>query len=87
MTNGRDGKMTNGWDRKIFYSDGESNRRGVATLIPKKLLESFELIDIKNDNNWRLLLVDCKIFDLEVILINVYSPTKDNPLGQDNFFK
>ena len=80
-------KWTNEWDGKIFYSDGESNSRGVATLIPQHLLESFELIDIKNDNNGRLLLVDCKIFDLEVILINVYSPTKDNPSGQENFYK
>ena len=48
---------------------------GWATLIPKNLLESFELID---DNNGSLLLVDCKVFELEVILINVYSPTKDN---------
>ena len=77
----------NEWDGKIFYSDGESNSRGVATLIPKNLLESFELIETKKDNNGRLLLVNCKIFEFEVILINVYSPTKDNPSGQDNFYK
>ena len=33
-------QWTNDCDGKIFYSDGESNSRGVATLIQKKLLES-----------------------------------------------
>ena len=58
----------------------------MATLIPKELLQSFELIEIKNDNSGRFLLISCKICEIELILINIYSPTKDNPSGQNNFF-
>ena len=75
------------WEGKIFYSDGEANSKGVATLIPKNLSESCEIIETKSDNNGRLLLINCKILETELILINVYVPTKDNPSGQDKFFK
>ena len=59
------------WDGPIFFSDGESNSRGVTTLIPKKLTNSFEIIEKKTDNNARFLLTHCKLFNLELILINI----------------
>ena len=76
------GKWQNEWDGKKFFSAGEANSKGVATLIPKELTETFELIEVKNDNNGRFLLLNCKIDNLELILINLYCPTKDNPSGQ-----
>ena len=79
-------KWASEWDGKIFYSDGEANSKGVATLIPKNLCESCEIIETKSDDNGRLLLINCKIFETELILINVYVPTKDNPSGQNNFY-
>ena len=79
-------KWAKEWSGKIFFSDGESNSKGVATLIPKELTETFELIDIKTDNNGRFLLVNCKIEDIQLILINIYCPTKDNPSGQNTFY-
>ena len=79
-------KWSKEWEGKFFFSDGQSNSRGVATLIPKELITSFELIDIKADNNGRYLLIYCKIFDSELILINTYGPTKDNPSAQTNFY-
>ena len=81
MANGKMSGM-----EKIFFSDGEANSKGVATLIPKELTESFELIEVKHDNNGRFLLLNCKIDNLELILINIYCPTKDNPSGQNNFY-
>ena len=74
------------WNGEIFFSDGEANSKGIATLIPKELSESFELIESKRDNSGRFLLLNCKICEIQVILINIYSPTKDNPSGQDNLY-
>ena len=79
-------KWAKEWNGTIFYSDGEANSRGVATLIPKELSDSCKILEIKKDKNGRFLLIDCKIFETEIILINIYSPTKDNPSGQDNFY-
>ena len=74
------------WNRKIFFSHGEANNKGVATLIPKELMESFELLEFKSDNSGRFLLLDCTINDVQLILLNNYCPTKDNPSGQNNFY-
>ena len=79
-------KWSKEWDGNIFYSDGPSNSRGVATLIPKELINSFELIETKADNNGRYLLIYCKIFNSELVLINTYGPTKDNPSAQTNLY-
>ena len=74
------------WDGEILFSDGESNSKGVATLIPKELLLDFTIIETEKDNNGRLLLIHCTIHKTELVLINIYCPTKDNPSGQDTFF-
>ena len=71
-------KCKKGWNGEIFFSDGEANSKGVATLIPKELSQSFELIESKRDNSCRFLLLNCRICEIQVILINIYSPTKDN---------
>ena len=79
-------KWTKEWKGQIFFSDGEANSKGVAILIPNELAETFELIESKKDDYGRFLLINCKIHDIQLILINIYSPTKDNPSGQDNFY-
>ena len=70
------------WEGEIYFSNGESNSKGVATLIPKESIGNFELIEQKQDQNGRFLLLHCKLFNLEFVLINVYCPTKDNPTAQ-----
>ena len=77
-------KWSNEWNGTIVFSNGEANSKGVATLIPKELTDSFELIETKADEDGRFPLVNCKIIYLQLILINIYSPTKDNPSGQNN---
>ena len=79
-------KWTKEWNGQIFFSDGEANSKGVAIIIPNELAEVFELIESKKDDNGRFLLINCKIHDTQLILINIYSPTKDNPSGQNNFY-
>ena len=65
------------------FSDSEANIKGVATLMQKEFSETFELIEIKIDIDGRFQLLNCKIFDIEFISINIYSTTKDNPSGQN----
>ena len=79
-------KWAKEWNGLIFFSDGNSNSKGVATLIPQELLEAFELIETKKDDDGRFLLINCKIHDIQLILINIYSPTKDNPTEQNNLY-
>ena len=52
------------WDGDIYFSDGESNSKGVATLIPKEYAANFELLETKSDNSGRFLLLHCKLFNL-----------------------
>ena len=75
---------TNEWEGKIDFSDGDSNAKGVAKLIPKEFVSDFHRG--KASNNIRFLLLNCKLFNLEFILVNVYCPTKDNPSAQINFY-
>ena len=56
------------WDGPIFFSDGESNCRGVPTLIPQKLTSCFEIIETKTYNNGRFLLTHCKLSNQELNL-------------------
>ena len=74
------------WDGEIIFSDGESNSKGVATLIPKELLPHFSIIKTEQDNHGRLLLIHCTIHKTELVLINIYSPTKDKPYAQNTFY-
>ena len=46
-----------------------------------------DIKQIRKDDNGRLLLLDCKNFDKEFILLNIYCPTKDNSIAQVEFLK
>ena len=69
--------------RGIIFSHGTTNSKGVAVLIPKSL--EYELM-IKITFLIILgILLDCAIKDNNVILINIYAPTKDKLVRQLNF--
>ena len=50
------------------------------------------LLEKKCDENVRYILVDCKVNEISLILLNIYCPTKDKPneqmafLDENNFF-
>ena len=71
----------------VYFSHGEYNARGVATLIPEKLLSDFELKEEKSDDNGRMIVLDCKIYETNLILINIYAPTKDHIKEQLTFYE
>ena len=75
------------WGGQIYFSHGEFNARGVATLIPKEYNNRFEYIEGHKDNNGRFLLISCKIDNIPLIIINIYAPTKDKQNDQINFIQ
>ncbi len=70
------------WGGDIYFSHGEFNARGVATLIPSSLMQDFEYISGTQDQEGRVLQITCKIDGTQLTIFNIYSPTKDNPNAQ-----
>ena len=73
------------WGGKILFSHGNSSSKGVAILFENHI--DVDIKQIRKDDNGRLLLLDCKNFDKEFILLNIYCPTKDNSIAQVEFLK
>ena len=55
---------------------------GVCILIPNEYNSFCSILEVKPDAKGRVILIKCKIYDNIVILINIYSPTKDNQSAQ-----
>ena len=64
------------WGGKIFFSHGEKNSRGVATLINKNYPEKVCAISSAEGR-----IVECEInnSDRKYSVLNVYAPNKDSP--------
>ena len=73
------------WDGDIYFSHGNNLSRGVAILVPKNLKSLFKINNIKTDNLGRIITMDCKIDNYNLILINIYAPTNDQVVLQNNF--
>ncbi len=71
------------WDGKIFFANGSSNSKGVAILILNNI--NFELCDKKCDNEGRMLIVKLKIQFNTYVQCNIYAPTQDHKLEQNDF--
>ena len=55
----------------IFYSHGTTNSCGVA--IPFLGSKSLEVVETKNDGQGRILMLDIKICDKELLLVDLYN--------------
>ena len=67
---------------KFFCSHGSTNSKGVAIVIPNSY--SFEQHSIKTDGNGRIVILHATILGEELVLANVYFPTKDFQKDQCN---
>ena len=79
-------KWSKEWKGDIIFAHGEYNAKGVAILIPDNLTKD---INIKNqiiDPNGRYIFLECKFFETELIVCNLYFPTKDKREAQENFY-
>ena len=66
------------WGGKIFFSNGTTQSRGVAILIPNNFKYTFNLLSEKSCNDGRILILSCEIEDITFTLANVYAPTRDH---------
>ena len=71
------------WGGDIIFSHGSSLARGVAILIPKGL--DYTVNNSSKDKDGRFILMDIKTEDWELLLCNVYFPTKDKHKDQLDF--
>ena len=65
------------WNGDIVFNHGTNKSCGVAIQFPNKM--DVKINETKTDDNGRLLLLDVIIDDQNIILLNVYAPTKDRP--------
>ena len=75
------------YEGKIYFSHGSSSGRGVALLIPKYMNEQVPIKAIETDKEGRILLVHTELCNRDVIVVNIYAPTKDNTTLQNNFLE
>ena len=67
---------------KFYCSHGSTNSKGVAIAIPNSY--SLEQHSIKTDANGRIVILHITILGEELVLANVYFPTKDSQKDQNN---
>ena len=65
------------WGYECFFSNYNSQSRGVAILINNTF--EFKVNNIERDDNGNLLILSCKICNKNVKLISIYGPNRDNP--------
>ena len=77
------------WEKEfggsIYFSHGTSNSKGVAVAIPNCLKTLIKVIEIKSDDSGRLLVVHGEVAGAELVIVNIYAPTKDIPHEQNTF--
>ena len=69
------------WGGECIIHGNKTNARGVAILFSNKI--EYTIHNTNTDTDGNMLVLDLKISDYEVKLINVYCPNRDSPL----FFK
>ncbi len=73
------------WGGNIYFCHGTNVARGVAILCPKNLNYSCE--SLTDNDTGRFIALKIKLDAVEILLCNVYLPTKDRPNEQKTFVK
>ena len=75
------------WGGQSFVSNGTSQSRGVAIMIPKNFRYTFKLVSEKYSHDGRWLILTCEIEGIVFTFVNVYAPTRDHLALQLQFIK
>jgi len=67
-----------------YFSHGESNQRGVCTLLPKSLVKN--VINVETDSNGRYVIIQLEMQKNMYTLVNIYAPTQDMVKEQLEFY-
>ena len=73
------------WGGEIIFSHGTINSRGVAIMIPNDL--NININNLEIDDNGRFISVEASFEGNEIVLVNIYAPTKDHEREQMTFFQ
>ena len=73
----------NEWGGKILFSHGTKHSRGTMILVNPKF--DCEILDCIHEPSGRIIILEIKIDETKVALINVYAPVEENQ--QINFFR
>lgn len=73
------------WGNEILFSHGTNKSKGVAILFPSKL--DYIVNSVKRDDNGRFILLDLDVANTNIIMANVYAPTKDKVKDQIDFLQ
>ena len=65
------------WGEFAWFASFSSNSRGVAILIRNSI--SVKVFSVFCDPNGRFLILNCKLNDVPVTLVNIYAPNNDDP--------
>ena len=63
------------WGGDVFFSHGESNKKGVAILINNRL--DYKIVEKIDDPEGRFIVLNITVDDIDFVLINFYAPTKN----------
>lgn len=69
------------WGYDTYFSNFSSQSRGVAIFINNNF--DCKVNSIEKDDEGNLLILNCKIYEKNITLVNIYGPNRDNP----NFFE
>ena len=75
------------WGGDIFFSHGTSNSKGVAILIPSQVKHNFICHSIEDHDAGRILILNCTVECNNIIIVNLYAPTKDKSNAQNQFLE
>ena len=64
------------WGGKAFFSGNSSNSTGIGILINSDV--TFTLLEYKEIINGRLQVLKINISEIDIVLINIYGPNKDD---------
>ena len=73
------------WGRKIWFSHGDMNARGVAILFKRNL--EINVHNIINDKEGRYVILYVTMFKQKWVLASVYAPNEDKPEFFQKLFK
>lgn len=73
------------WVSEVFHSNFNSKARGVAILIGKSV--QFSASKVISDKNGRYLIVTGTLFQVPILLINIYAPNFDDPHFMNKLFE
>ncbi|KAB0336466.1 hypothetical protein FD755_025968, partial [Muntiacus reevesi] len=63
--------------KKIFHSNGDQKKAGVAILISDKI--DFKIKDVKRDKEGHYIMIKGSIQDEDITIINIYAPNIGEP--------